>query len=105
MSRREPTLVEQLIKERDELEKLSTELESFRRSIRLGDGIGMEQSPVTKLRRLFFRGRGQLGSGVPEEIPYAIVQQFYSFTHEKSAETGSRIREINTELEARSKES
>lgn len=105
MSRDEPTLVEQLITEKAELERFIGSLESYRRNIRLGDQIAIEPSVPSRLRRMFFRGVGLAGDGVPNVIPPAVVTEFYRFTIDKTDAAGDRLNQINAELAARSKES
>ena len=100
--REEPTLVERLIDEKMQLHKQLSELESFRRNIRLGDTFEIEQPVPSRLRRIFFLGRGQAGDGQPRQISPEIVRQFYRFTSNESNKLGDRLNEIKAELEARS---
>jgi hypothetical protein len=95
--RAEPTHVEKLVAEKAQLQKIDSELEAFRRNIRLGDWFEIEEPA---LRRMFFLGRGQVGDGQRKTIPASIVREFYVFTGKKSDEVGERLREINAELES-----
>lgn len=101
--REEPTLVERLIDEKMRVNKRLSELESFRRNIRLGDTFEIEQPVPSRLRRMFFLGRGRAGDGERKQISPEIVRQFYRFTSNESDKLGTRINEINAELESRSK--
>ena len=99
MSRSEPTAIEKLVREKDELTRLERELDMYLVHMRVGTNPRTEVE-APKMRRMAFSRHRRVGEQGEqyETIPGPIVREFYRHIQTRLGETRDRLRQIELVL-------
>lgn len=93
--KRELTTIEKLVAEKADLSKLERQLDMYLVHIRLGHPPKQEADRPAPTRRMFWRHHDVRPGEELEEIPGAIVREFYVFIQTRLGQTRDRIYDIN----------
>lgn len=87
---------EELVREKDQLEKERSQIEGWLAHMRI-TMHPLEDRTTSKIRHLFWRGWGRKGDD-PTPVPHAVCDAFYDFLIDRRDARYKRVREIQDEL-------